>query len=294
MIDPKTGVVTSDAINRVHERFSKHPDTGKTFMGFQYPAWENLRKAVTKMARLVPQIPHLGWDLAINDKGETVIIEVNNNPDVDVQQAPDSVGRLHLYKDIVLERKNYSDMLVRILGYRVNELHNFNSSYDPQVSRDKTRLQAAMNKLVPDCASLMDLGCRKEKRIKAFCPEGVKYIPVDFRKHDDEVIACNFNDDEFPNIEVDTCISAFTAEYVEHLPQFLANMCAAAQKQILMWCRPFDRELSPVYRWRHYFSTDFTEKFLIETMNRYYFKLVSSSFDSVNNSLYLYDFRRIR
>ena len=294
MIDPKTGIVTSDAINKAHERFKQHPDTGKVFMGFQYPAWENLRATVTKMAKLIPQIPHIGWDLSINNNGETVLIEVNNNPDVDVQQAPDSVGRLYLYQNLVEERQNYNDVQVRILGYRNNNIHNFNSAYDSQASRNTSRLQTAMEKLIPDCTSLMDLGCRKAKLAKPLCPEGVKYIPVDFKKYDDEVIACDFNKGDFPNIAVDTCLSVFTAEYIEHLPEFLTNMCCFAQKQILMWCRPFDKEIYTFQRWRHPFATDFTEKFLIETMNRNNFRLGASYTIKNNHALILYDFRRIR
>ncbi len=293
MIDPNSGVITSDAINRVHERASKHPDTGKIFRGFQYPAWENLRETVTKMAKTIPQMRHIGWDLAINDAGETVLIEANINPDVDVQQAPDDTGRLYLYTNILDELESFQAEEMRTLGWRVNNLREADTVYRTTSARTNARLHYALLNLIPDCASLMDLGCRRLKLAKAFCPDNVEYIPVDFKQYDDEIIACDFNDGEFPDLTADTCLCAFTAEFVELLPQFLDNMCAAAQKQILMWCRPVDTEGKEIYRWYHPFLVDFTEKFLIETLAQKSFQLAAQCVDSSNRSIIFYDFRRI-
>lgn len=66
IIDPKTGIIISDGINQVHERATKHPDTGKTFKGFQYPSWKKVRAMVIKMAKMVPQLRYVAWDVAIN------------------------------------------------------------------------------------------------------------------------------------------------------------------------------------------------------------------------------------
>ena len=292
MIDPKTGIIVSNAINRVHERVDKHPDTGKVFKGFQYPFWENLIETVTEMAKTISPMRHIGWDLAINDEGKTVIIEANINPDVDVQQAPDDTGRLYIYTPLIDELQNYKDEEMRFLGYRINNLRDFDSSYKAMGARQNSRLQYAINHLIPGCESLMDLGCRRAKLAGTLCPENVKYYPVDYKKYDDEIIVCDFNDEEFPDIKVDTCLCAFTAEYVEHLPQFLANMCSAAQKQILMWCRPVDKETKPIYRWNHPFLTDFTEDFLIETIEKTDFKLFSRYVAPSNRSVIFYDFRK--
>lgn len=291
IIDPKTGIITSDGINRVHERAQKHPDTGKIFKGFQYPFWEKLRATVTKMAKLIPHMRHIGWDIAINNSGEIVLIEANVNPDVDVQQAPHDTGIINLYTPLLDELQNYNQEQMRLIGWRVNNLRNFDSAYD-NPSRKESRLQYAMIKLIPDCASLMDLGCRNSKFVQSICPANVKYFPVDFKKHFDGVIACDFNAGDFPDIKADTILCALTAEYVEPLPQFLANMCAAAQKQILMLCRPIDKEIYGEYRWKNPFLTDFTEDFLISTMAQNNFQLNAQFPATDNRSIILYDFRK--
>ena len=260
-------------MNRAHERAAIHPDTGKTFKGFQYPAWQKVRAAAIKMARLIPRLRHIGWDIAINDKGEPVFVEANNAAATDIQQAPDSVGRLYLYQPLLDELKREKDLQMRRLGYQINALKDFDSAYSTP-ARQNSRLRQAVSKLIPDCASLLDLGCRKAKYVKSICPDNVKYFPVDYKQHDDEVIACDFNSD-FPDVKADTCLCAFTAEFVEHLPQFFDNMCDAAQKQILMWCRPVDKELYAEYRYFNPFLTDFTEEFLIKSMARNNFQLAA-------------------
>ena len=292
IVDPETGIITSDAINKVHERVQKHQDTGKTFKGFQYPSWDKVRAFVTTMAKKIPQLRHIGWDIAINDKGEPVLIEANSIPDVDVQQAPDDTGRLYLYTPLLEELWQYKNLQMKTLGWRVNNLPVFDYFYNTPLRFDSV-LQVTMSKLIPDCASLIDLGCRKDKIVKSLCPEGIEYYPVDYKKHDAEVIACNFNEGEFPDIKADVCLCALTAEYVELLPQFLNNLCNAAHKQILMLCRPVDKECNLEYRWNYPFLTDFTEEFLLKTMTQNNFKLDKHYCYSNYQSLILYDFRRM-
>lgn len=294
VIDPITGIITSDGINEVHERMQKHPDSGKTFKGFQYPCWEKVRYVVEKMARMIPQLRHIGWDITVNDQNEAIIIEANGfAPDLGLQQAPDDTGRLHLYNPLLEELWSYKKEQMRLLGYRVNNLQTFDSAYELNPALWNPSRKFAISKLIPDCTSLIDLGCRKEKSVKTIIPAHIKYYPADFKKHDDEVIVCDFNKGEFPNLKTDVCLCVLTAEFVELLPQFLANMCNAAQKQILMWCRPADKERNTNYRWSHPFLTDFTEEFLIKTMEQNNFKLNAQYPSAAVPSIILYDFRRI-
>ena len=107
VIDPKTGIVTSDAIDLHHEFVAKHPDTGVIYKGFKVPCWDKLVKAIEKSGKLLPQMRHIGWDVAITSKGEIEFIEGNSMPNFDVAQAPDQVGKKHIYKKYIeeLEKK---------------------------------------------------------------------------------------------------------------------------------------------------------------------------------------------
>lgn len=291
-INPRTGEIISDGLSKAHERVECHPDTGKKFKGFQYPFWQDIRKTVIKMAKVVPAMRHVGWDIAINADGKVDLVEANDAPGTAIQQAADSIGRMHLYTPLVEELENYLREEFNLLGYRVNNLRRFNSNYASDKNRRKLRIPAAMKRIIPDCESLMDLGCRKDKIAKALCPENVKYYPVDYKKYDDEIIVSDFNNDEFPDLKADTCLLAMTAEYVAELPKFLKKVCNAAQKQILMVCRPIDKEIHSRDRWHNQVLTDFTEKFLIETMQENNFAVnLAEPFDE-NPSFVLYDFRK--
>ena len=186
-VDPKTGVIISDAINNAHERVQAHPDTGKIFKGFQYPVWKKVRAVVKTMAKMIPKLRHIAWDIAINDKGDPVLVEANGGAAVDVQQAADSVGRLYLYQPLLDELQIYKEAQMNQLGYRVNNLRNVEATYETSEARQNFRLQFAMEKLIADCASVLDVGCRKEKSAKSFCSDNVKYFPADFKSHDKEV-----------------------------------------------------------------------------------------------------------
>ncbi len=169
------------------------------------------------MAKRIPQLRNIGWDITINDKNDVVLIEANGYaPGVDVQQAADGIGRRHLYTPLIEEIRNYKREQMKFLGWRVNNFINFRPAYDAGIPLHDTRLKLAMDNLVPDCASVMDVGCRQAKFAKSVCLAHVKYYPVDFKAYDEEIIACDFNDD-FPDIKVDTCLCAYTSEFVEFL-----------------------------------------------------------------------------
>ena len=130
------------------------------------------------------------------------------------------------------------------------------------------------------------------RRGECQCPSNVEYRAVDFIKYDDDTLECNFNEGEFPAIEADTCLSIFTAEQVEDLPKFLDNISHAARRQMLMFCRPFDKENRKNYRWSHPFLVDFTEEFLVNSIAANGFELYPATTLQNNPSLILYDFRR--
>ena len=253
-VDPMSGVIISDAINIFHKRFKAHPDTGKIFKGFQYPAWKKLRATVKTMAKMIPQLRHVAWDIAINAEGEPVLVEVNVDSGVDVQ--------LKLYQPLLDELQTYKENQMRLLGYRVNNLQNVEATYETLVTRRNSALQKAMRYLISDCASSLNFDYKQGKTDNC-------------------------------DAKADTCLCVFTAEFVKHLPQFLDKMCRAAQRQILIWCCPVDKETDKVARWKNPFPTDFTEDFLIKALARNNFRLAAQYPDADNPSEILYDFRRI-
>lgn len=79
-IDSATGI-TFDASDEKGRVFKKHPDTGKSLIGFQIPQWEELVSMTKEMASHLPDCHILGWDLALTDKGWCVV-ECNYGPNI--------------------------------------------------------------------------------------------------------------------------------------------------------------------------------------------------------------------
>lgn len=103
VIDVETGRIISEAIDQNHVRTAVHPDSKKMIVGFQYPEWDKIIETVKKAALVVPQVRHVGWDLAVTEEGDIEIVEGNSRTGLDVLQAPDQVGRKYLYEEYVTE-----------------------------------------------------------------------------------------------------------------------------------------------------------------------------------------------
>ncbi len=70
-----------------------HPDTGVPLTGFQIPHWQRMVDTVIEAARLMQQVPLIGWDVAALDDGP-VIVELNERPDFFLPQLADGRGVL--------------------------------------------------------------------------------------------------------------------------------------------------------------------------------------------------------
>jgi len=56
--------------------YSVHPDSGLSIVDFQVPLWDEAVALIDRAARVVPEVPYVGWDVAITENGP-VLIEGN-------------------------------------------------------------------------------------------------------------------------------------------------------------------------------------------------------------------------
>jgi len=106
-IDIETGRLIGEARQKARfgaEAFTTHPETGASFTDVQVPFWSELRALVTRAASILPELPTLGWDVAITPDGP-VLIEVNSLWHLDIMQfgktglGDTQVGRAAVYLD---------------------------------------------------------------------------------------------------------------------------------------------------------------------------------------------------
>ena len=103
-VDEATGKIRSVATDDYFNVFETHPDTGVTFMGYQLPLVPEAIALAKQAATVIPQMRHVGWDVAITPDGPA-IIEGNEYPGTDLCQLaphyPEKQGLWPYYKRIL-------------------------------------------------------------------------------------------------------------------------------------------------------------------------------------------------
>ncbi len=75
-INPGTGEVLSDCMDKNCNWYKAHPDSKKVFKGYFIPEWDNLLSVAETIHRTIPEQVYVGWDFALTDNG-WVLIEGN-------------------------------------------------------------------------------------------------------------------------------------------------------------------------------------------------------------------------
>ena len=103
-VDPETGKIISPATDDYFNVFDKHPDTGIPLVGYQLPMVPEAIALAKEAAHEIPQVAHVGWDMAITPTGPA-IIEGNDFPGTDLCQLapfyPEKEGLWPYYKKLL-------------------------------------------------------------------------------------------------------------------------------------------------------------------------------------------------
>ena len=103
VIDEKTGIAHYGAFDKYANTFTVHPISGTSIVGFQVPLYDEVLATLDTVSRVVPQIPYVGWDVAIGEHGP-VIIEGNYNTGV-FQMKPSltgsKIGLLPKFREVI-------------------------------------------------------------------------------------------------------------------------------------------------------------------------------------------------
>ncbi|MDJ0335262.1 sugar-transfer associated ATP-grasp domain-containing protein [Salinibacterium sp. G-O1] len=103
VLDEKTGIAGFGAFDKFANTFDEHPLTGTPIVGFQVPLYDEVLQLLDTISRIVPEIPYVGWDVAIGEHGP-VIIEGNYNTGV-FQMKPsltgNKIGLLPRFREVI-------------------------------------------------------------------------------------------------------------------------------------------------------------------------------------------------
>jgi len=95
-VDLATGVLGPGVTSRCRDwpeivGIDEHPDTGHRIEGFALPHWRELIEIVSRGQAGLPELPTLGWDVAITDGGP-IVVEANAGYSADIIQIASQRG----------------------------------------------------------------------------------------------------------------------------------------------------------------------------------------------------------
>ncbi len=85
IINTDTGIIEYTDIDSSTSLFNdKHPDSHADIMGFKNPYFDKIKELSLKAALKVPECRLIGWDIAVTNREEVIIIEGNVTPELDL------------------------------------------------------------------------------------------------------------------------------------------------------------------------------------------------------------------
>jgi len=81
-IDCETGQLKKHAYDKYGNRYAEHPTSKVVFEDFCIPEWPNVVETAIKIQKAFPYYRILGIDIALQENGIPVLIEINGNPDL--------------------------------------------------------------------------------------------------------------------------------------------------------------------------------------------------------------------
>ncbi|GEM_PF-209504 len=86
-VDPETGIIRTDAVDKQCNVYEVHPVSGKRFKGFKVPNWDKVLEITKSAMQVLDGVNFVGWDVAVCED-KAIIIEGNTLPYLGLIQAP--------------------------------------------------------------------------------------------------------------------------------------------------------------------------------------------------------------
>lgn len=102
-INISTGIIDYLAIDKQGNLYDKHPITNEAVLWFQIPKWPRIKKFIEHVAKEIPEVGYVGWDVSLNK--DPYLIEGNEFPGHDLYQLPphrsNGIGLLPTFKKVM-------------------------------------------------------------------------------------------------------------------------------------------------------------------------------------------------
>lgn len=103
-VDPNTGTVITDGCAKDGTFEAIHPDTNVTFKGFTVPRYKEAIELVTNLAKRLPSVRYIGWDLAVTNEA-VVLVEANSFAMMSGSQFSTGIGKSEYFESFLHPKK---------------------------------------------------------------------------------------------------------------------------------------------------------------------------------------------
>ena len=100
-INVESGKVDSPLVDKSNMVYEKHPDTGVSIQGMEYPEWNQICRVVCEAMLEFPEYSDAGWDVAVRKDGGVELLGAMIGNIFTTMQMPNQVGIRCLYADIL-------------------------------------------------------------------------------------------------------------------------------------------------------------------------------------------------
>lgn len=108
-INIDTGIIEYPAIDKDGNLYYNHPLTNEKIVGFKIPDMGKIKNFVEKLAKEIPEVRYVGWDVCPTDN-DIAIIEGNEFPGHDIYQLPphrkDGIGLMPIFEKAMKDSIN--------------------------------------------------------------------------------------------------------------------------------------------------------------------------------------------
>lgn len=152
------------------------------------------------------------------------------------------------------------------------ELLEDNGRADFEMMNQRTQLLAKWNWIPKEIKSVADYGCG-HRFMEKLIPNGAVYYPIDYMDRGSDTIICDFNKQEYPNVETDLSVCLGVLLYIEPARNLIEHICSHTKERIVFSFVAWEDFPRIDARRKSGVIQDYSRKDIIDMFGEYGFKM---------------------
>jgi len=204
------------------------------------------------------------------------------------------IASIFYFDDIKLRLLSYGIPVEQILSYSLffKESVTWKElEYKTIWGENEERIKQIASFIPSNVKSVVDYGEGKS-RIKKYLAPDIKYYPIDYVNRSNETILCDFDTDEYPEIECEVSICTSTLVFINKAKQLLNHICQFTTQVLILSYVTVDTISNRIGRRTSGYVNDFTIEDLVDQCGNNGFVLTEKCMDQSNQIDTIFVFKK--